>query len=128
MAEQGARVLWALDYLRNYGRPPADFLAEGFEARQAEAIGGTGGVFKGNDALRAVLTDLAEHFNAVAFDFGEPTEKSDGSVAIVVRLASPSASGDGDEFAHAVSWLWTFEGDSATHLQVFEDPEGALRA
>jgi ketosteroid isomerase-like protein len=127
MAEQGARVLWALDYLRNYGRTPADFLAEGFEVHRTGPTGETDGVFAGNDALRAVLSELAADFDGLALETDEPEEQSDGTVAMVVYLVGHDRE-SGTEVERAISWLWTFEGEAATKLQVFEDPDGALGA
>ena len=125
MAERAAQVLWALDFLRNYGRPPADFLAEDFEVRQADTATGAAGLFVGPDALRAALSELAAGFEGLALDTEEVVEKPDGTVAVVVHLSGRDRC-NGLEVHNTIGWLWTFEGDTAMRLQVFEDPEGAL--
>jgi ketosteroid isomerase-like protein len=123
MADRAARVLWALDFFRNYGRLPGGFLADDFEVHHhAKSPAGAVEVFAGSDALRAALSEIAAAFDQVALEPDEPVEEPDGTVELEVSMLGRERD-SGIDVEKRYSWLWTFEGEAAVRLQVVENSD-----
>ena len=116
-----------LESFNRTGEIDTSFLADDFEAHQASSIIDTDGIFRGPDALRAALSELAEVFDELRLEPEGFIEAAGGEVVVLIR-ARGRGRGSGLELDNHIAWLCTFRGDEALRLVVYEDPAEALEA
>jgi ketosteroid isomerase-like protein len=100
-------------------------LAPDFEMHQASSIIDTEGVFLGPDALQGALKELKESFEDLSYEAEQFLETPDGRILVFIR-ARARGRGSGVEIDDRIAWLWTFRGDKAVRLDVYEEREEAL--
>jgi ketosteroid isomerase-like protein len=109
------------------GETAIGFLAPEFELHQASSIVDTAGVFRGPDAFRDSLDELRESFENLSFEAERFLEAPGGEVVVLVR-ARGRGRGSEMEIDNHIAWVWTFRGQKAVRLVVYEDPDDALEA
>jgi ketosteroid isomerase-like protein len=109
------------------GEADVEFLAEDFELRQASSIVDSAGVFRGRDAIGASLRELRESFDELSFDADRFIEAPSGEVLVLVH-ARARGRGSGVDIDNHIAWVWTFRGDKAVRLVVYEEQADALEA
>jgi ketosteroid isomerase-like protein len=109
------------------GEIDVEFLAADFELRQASSIVDTAGVFHGRDAVGASLRELRESFDELSFEADEIIEAPGGEVVVLVH-ARGRGRGSGVDVDNHIAWVWTFRGDKAVRLVVYEEQAEGLEA
>lgn len=109
------------------GETDVGFLASDFELHQAPSIVDTAGVFRGPAALSDSLDELRGSFERLVFEPEEFLAAPGGEIVVLVR-ARGRGRGSGMEVDNRIAWVWTFRGDQAIRLVVFEEPAAALAA
>jgi ketosteroid isomerase-like protein len=125
--ERIERLRRALDQFNATGELPDFGVAPGFELHQASSVVDTAGVFKGKTAFRDTLRELEEVFESLAFEAERILEAPGGEVVVLV-LVRGRGRASGMEIDNRIAWVWTFRGEEAVRLVVFEEPERALEA
>jgi ketosteroid isomerase-like protein len=121
------RLRAGLDAFNRTGELDTEFLASEFEMHQASSIIDTAGVFYGRDALHGSLNELAESFEDLSFEAEKFFEAPSGEVLVFIR-ARGRGRGSGLEMDNRIAWVWTFRGDKAVRLVVYEEQADALEA
>jgi ketosteroid isomerase-like protein len=121
------RLLAGLAVFNKTGDLDARFLAHDFEVHQASSVIDTAGVFNGPNALKASLSELAESFENLTFDAEQFFEAPNGEVVLFIR-ARGRGRGSGLEVDNRIAWVWTFRGNQAVRLVVYEEWDEALEA
>ena len=116
-----------LDAFNRTGELDVRFLAPDFELHQSSSIIDTAGVFQGRDALHGSLSELNESFEDLTFEAEEFIETPGGELLVFIR-AHGRGRGSGAEIDNRIAWLWTFEGDKAVRLVIYEERAEALAA
>jgi ketosteroid isomerase-like protein len=102
-------------------------LAPDFEMRQADSIIDTAGVFHGSDGARRSVGELERSFEDLSFEPERFLEAPGGEVVVFIRVRGRGR-GSGVEMENRIAWVWTFRGDEAVRLEVYEERDEALRA
>ena len=126
-AENIDRLRGGLDAFMRSGETDVGFLAADFELHQASSIVDTAGVFRGPGALGAALLELRESFDDLSFEAERFIHAPGGEVVVLVHVRGRGR-GSGLEIDNRVAWVWTFRGDQAVRLVVYEEPANALEA
>jgi ketosteroid isomerase-like protein len=121
------RLRAGLDVFNRTGEIDVRFLAPDFEMHQASSIVDTAGVFHGPSALGDSLRELRESFETLSFEGERFIEATGGKVAVLIR-ARGRGRGSGLEIDNRIAWVWTFRGDEALRLTVYEEQAEALEA
>ena len=121
------RLRAGLEAFNGTGKLDTDFLASDFEMHQASSIIDTAGVFYGRDALHGSLSELAESFDDMSFEAERFFEARSGEVLVFIH-ARGRGRGSGLEMDNRIAWVWTFRGDKAVRLVVYEEQAEALEA
>jgi ketosteroid isomerase-like protein len=121
------RLRAGLEAFNRTGEIDTDFLASDFEMHQASSIIDTAGVFYGRDALHRSLSELAESFDDLSFEVERIFEARVGEVLVFVHSRGRGR-GSGLEMDNHIAWVWTFRGDKAVRLVVYEEQAEALEA
>jgi ketosteroid isomerase-like protein len=122
------RLRAGLEAFNRTGELDTEFLAPDFEMHQASSIIDTAGVFYGRDALHGSLSELAESFDDLSFEAEKFFEAPSGEVVLVFIRARGRGRGSGLEMDNRIAWVWTFRGDKAVRLVVYEEQAEALEA
>jgi ketosteroid isomerase-like protein len=85
-----------------------------------------GGAYHGHDGVRRYVTDLEDAFKAFDAHIDDVLVVGDSAVAVGHVRYHGKASGV--EQVQPLGWAVRFEGDRATYLRAFRDPEQALEA
>lgn len=109
------------------GETDVEFLAADFELRQSSSIVDTAGTFRGRDAIGASLRELRESFDELSFEADKVIEAPCGEVVVLVH-ARGRGRGSGVDIDNHIAWVWTFRGQQAVRLVVYEDQAEALEA
>jgi ketosteroid isomerase-like protein len=121
------RLRAGLDRFNRTGEIEVGFLAPDFEMHQASSIVDTAGVFHGPDALRDSLRELEESFDDLSFQAERFIEAPGGEVVVFIHSRGRGR-GSGLEIDNHIAWVWTFRGDQAVRLAVYEEQAEALEA
>jgi ketosteroid isomerase-like protein len=121
------RLRAGLEAFNRTGELGTDFLASDFEMHQASSIIDTAGVFHGRDALHGSLGELAESFVDLRLEAERFFEAQSGEVLVFIR-AQGRGRASGLKMDNHIAWVWTFRGDKAVRLVVYEDQAEALEA
>jgi ketosteroid isomerase-like protein len=127
MSHQNVNRLRAALAAFRRGETDIEFLAADFELCQASSIVDTAGLFHGRDALGASLRELRESFDGLSFEADKFIEAPGGEVVVLVH-ARGRGRGSGVDVDNHIAWVWTFRGDKAVRLVVYEDQAEALEA
>ncbi len=103
------------------------FLAPDFELHQASSIIDTAGVFRGPDALAGAMRELDDAFDDLTFEAEEIVVAPGGEVVALIGVRG-RGKGSGVRLDNHIAWVWTFRGEHATRLLVYEEPAEALAA
>lgn len=103
------------------------FLAPDFELHQADSIIDTAGVFHGQTAPENALRELGQAFAELKFEAERFVEAPDGRIVVLVH-ARGRGRGSGVKIDNHIAWIWTFRGDQAVRLEIYEDQTDALEA
>ena len=109
------------------GEADIELLSADFELRQASSIVDTAGVFRGRDAIGTSLQELREAFDELSFEADKFIEAPGGEVVVLVH-ARGRGRGSGVDIDNHIAWVWTFRGDQAVSLFVYEEQAEALEA
>ena len=110
------------------GETEVDFFAPDFELRQdASSIIDTAGVFHGKDAVRDVMRELEESFEELKMEIENLIDAPAGEVVVLVHIRGRGR-GSGVEIDNHIAHVWSFRGDKAIRLVVYEEPAEALDA
>jgi ketosteroid isomerase-like protein len=126
-SERIERIRAALAAFERTGEVAPGLLAPDFELRQASSIVDTAGVFTGPEAFGRAIGELSESFADLSF---RPERWLDGPNGEVVALVHVRGRGraSGMEIDNNIAWVFTFEGEQVRHVEVYEEPDAALRA
>jgi ketosteroid isomerase-like protein len=128
MSQQNVdRLRASLEVFNNTGEIVAYDLAPDFELHQASSIVDTAGVFHGRDALRDSLRELRGSFEELSFEAEKVIEAPGGEVVVLIH-ARGRGRGSGVDIDNHIAWVWTFRGDQAVRLVVYEEQAEALEA
>jgi ketosteroid isomerase-like protein len=116
-----------LDAFNRTGEIPVGFLDPEFELHQASSIVDTAGVFRGPAAFRESLDELNESFENLTFEAERFLEAPGGEIVVLVHARARGRS-SGMEIDNHIAWVWTFRGDRAVRMVVYEEPDDALQA
>jgi ketosteroid isomerase-like protein len=109
------------------GETNTEFLSDDFELHQASSIIGTAGVFRGPGAMKQSLDELRESFDDLTFEPEEFLLAPGGEVVVLIHTRGRGRV-SGTQVDNRIGWVWTFQGDKATRLVVYEEPDEALAA
>jgi len=115
-----------IEYVRS-GESETGFLAEDFVLYQSASITGTAGVFRGRSALRQSREELEEALEGIRYWPQEFLLAPGGEVVVLVH-ARARGRASGVETDNHIAWVWTFEGDLATRMVIYENQAEALAA
>jgi ketosteroid isomerase-like protein len=121
------RLRAGLDRFNRTGEIDIGFLASDFEMHQASSIVDSAGVFHGPNALHDSLRELQESFDNLSFQAERFIEAPGGEVVVFIH-ARGQGRGSGMEVDNHIAWIWTFRGDQAARLAVYEEQAEALEA
>lgn len=121
------RLRAALEEFNRTGRISVEGLAQDFEMRQAASIIDTAGVFHGEEGLRGALSELQKSFETLSFESERFLEAPRGEIVAFIRVRGRGL-GSGVEIDNRIAWVWTFRGDEAIRLAVYEELGDALEA
>ena len=102
-------------------------VASDFELHQASSIIDTAGVFRGPDGPRASFRELERSFEDLRFEPERFFEAPGGEIVVFIR-AQGRGRGSGVEIDNRIAWVWTFRGDQAVRLVIYEERDEALKA
>jgi ketosteroid isomerase-like protein len=119
------RLRTGLDAFNKTGEIDIEFLAPDFEMHQASSIIDTAGVFYGRDALDRSLRELGESFEDLRYEAEKFIEAPGGEVLVLIR-AHGRGRGSGAQMDDRIAWVWTFRGDKAVRLVVYEEQSEAI--
>ena len=102
-------------------------LAPDFELHQASSIIDTKGVFRGPDGPRASFRELERSFEELRFEPERFFEAPGGEIVVFIR-AHGRGRGSGVEIDNRIAWVWTFRGDQAIRMVIYEEQADALKA
>lgn len=102
-------------------------LAPDFEIHQASSIIDTAGVFHGREGARRSMLELERSFEDLSFEPERFFEAPGGEIVIFIR-ARGRGRGSGIEIDNRIAWVWTFRGDEAVRLVIYEEQSEALKA
>jgi ketosteroid isomerase-like protein len=121
------RMRAGLERFELTGETPSGFLAPDFELHQAPSIVDTAGVFRGPSAFRDSLQELTESFDELTFSAEGLLEAPGGEVVVLIHTRGRGR-GSGVEIDNHIAWVWSFRGDRAVRMVVYEEPDDALEA
>jgi ketosteroid isomerase-like protein len=121
------RLRASLEVFNSTGEIVVDDLAPDFELHQASSIVDTAGVFHGRHALRDSLRELRGSFEELSFEAEKVIEAPGGEIVVLIH-ARGRGRGSGLEIDNHIAWVWTFRGDQAVRLVVYEEQAEALEA
>jgi len=127
MSENVERLSRGLEQFGRTGEIDPLALTDDFEVHQASSIIDTAGVFRGRNAIRDTLSELREVFDELRFEAETITEAPSGQVVAVIRVRARGR-GSGIEMDNRIGWVFTFDGDKARRLVVYEEADEALKA
>jgi ketosteroid isomerase-like protein len=116
-----------LDAFNRTGEINIDHLAPDFEMHQAAFVIDTAGVFRGRDALQQSLGELQGAFEGLRFEAEKFIEAPAGEIVVFIRVRGRGV-GSGVEIDNRIAWVWTFRGEDAIRLMVYEEQTEALEA
>jgi ketosteroid isomerase-like protein len=116
-----------IEAFRRTGEIDAAFFAADFEMHQASSIVDTAGVFYGRDGLQASLEELQESFEGLSFEAERFVQAPGGEIVVFIH-AHGRGRGSGVTIDNHIAWVWTFRGDKAVRLVVYEEQAEALEA
>ena len=102
-------------------------LAPDFELHQASSIIDTAGVFHGREGARRSMRELERSFEDLTFEPERFLEAPGGEIVVLIR-ARGRGRGSGIEIDNRIAWVWTFRGDQAVRLVIYEEQAEALEA
>lgn len=102
-------------------------LAPDFEMHQAASVIDTAGVFRGRDALQQSLGELQGAFVGLRFEAEKFFEAPADEIVVFIRVRGRGV-GSGVEIDNRIAWVWTFRGEEAIRLVVYEQQTEALEA
>jgi ketosteroid isomerase-like protein len=94
---------------------------------QASSIVDTAGVFHGRTAPQDSLRELQESFEELTFEAERFFEAPGGEIVVFIH-ARGRGRGSGVMIDNHIAWVWTYRGDKAVRLVVYEDRAEALEA
>jgi ketosteroid isomerase-like protein len=128
MSEENVdRLRAGLDRFNRTGEIDVSFLAPDFEMHQASSILDSAGVFHGPNALRDSLRELEESFDNLSYQAERFIEAPGGQVVVFIHSRGRGR-GSGMEVDNHIAWVWTFRGNQAVRLAVYEEQAQALEA
>ena len=121
------RLRAAYEAFNQTGEIVVAHLAPDFELRQASSIIDTAGVFRGPNAFRDVLRELAESFEDFKAEAEKFIEAPTGEIVVVVHVLGRGR-GSGAEMDNRIAHVWTYRDDKAVRMVAYEEPADALEA
>ena len=94
---------------------------------QASSIVDTAGVFRGRTAPQDSLRELQESFEDLSFETERIVAAPGGEIVVFIH-ARGRGRGSGVMIDNHIAWVWTFRGDKAVRLVVYEEQAEALKA
>ena len=125
--EKIERLRSSYELFSRTGGYDVDRLAPDFEVHQASSIIDTAGVFRGDDSLRDVLRELHEAFEELAFEAERIVEAPGGELVAFIHVRGRGRS-SGLELDNRIAHVWTYRGDDAVRLVIYEEQADALEA
>ena len=121
------RLRSALETFNSTGELRGFPMTPDFELHQASSIIDTAGVFRGGGAFRSTLAELEESFEDLTFEGERFLEAPGGEVVVLVRVRGRGRA-SGMDIDNHVAWVWTFRGQAAARLVIYEEADRALEA
>ena len=121
------RLRTDLDAFNRTGEINIDRLAPDFEMHQAASVIDTAGAFRGRGALQQSLGELQGAFEGLRFEAEKFFEAAGGEIVVFMRVRGRGV-GSGVEIDNRIAWVWTFRGDEAIRLVVYEEQAEAVEA